>query len=1272
MSIKDINETYQDYIESEKFKASLYTPGNVFVGLLDLINPSLSLKKDGFDLLNFSLSARIFDPTDPSSVIFQKNPFVDYALDGYYIIFEFGDLTGSTPQQRRFIIKERNSELKDEQATYSYTAISAEYELKKLPIINWPGVEVKEYKDISREISSVEQVNDVAEPKLLEDATGSYTPISLRHTPKDGEILVSRVHKTYGIEIPLVKTEAPSDALEQMSENEYYYDSVNNEIITWIPAHISLPVDDVGNVNFNDPVDSYQYYIYYQTTDTINENTDIIEGQFEKAYFYNTDGLTINQIIDDLFQNLTSQDSNLRYFLQWTYDSNNSISSDEIRSGLNFSNTTVYDIMKSLEENYQVYIDFDTVNRIITIREENFGTNNGLRFEYGKYLIGVNKQYNTDEVINYIQGQDGAGVGFADISWSGDNYIENYDYYLDGAYWDPNEGLSGKLIGTSRWISSELAEVLAKIKYYQGRYEEEVWGAEGGREGIANIIFRLQQELVDLQLEIEELDALITYRQALIDTYDNETTEQKATLDKGVQKIPVNLLTNIGVGQSYYSDISEVLTPSQSTLTWQDKFIDGDYQNNFTFKSFYLSGSPIEPSFTLERNSNVSKSDFMSRITVTFKDENGDIVLTKYLTIFDMNKEIFLGEEITAKKYDLDIVMNNFDPDIWGRSIIVILRLSVYEDGWSLGSVYTPTNYRDYQKIMELQFQLNKTFLENRYNRINYGLNVTYSGGAFDENDVYKPDVENTSQLGIAQLEMRLQTIRQWTAIDHDDLEPNVLNELKSIRRGAVYQNKDIRDSKNLFLAAKKELEEKIYPMITIGISSVSILQTYEAYEDWEKVRIGEKVDIYVDELDINIEAEIKEIKIDFQNYSTSIVISTVKDYDRSFGRLFANTFLLGQKTSQNDLLPNIPLIERTEEFERVYDATFGEATAGQINVSVNQKEPYQDIVTKRIIKSPGTKIEASTPKSSQEIEVSTEEWKSKYINLEQNTLTDIKPPYYAQAKNKGKAKVSNGGLIIKDDSDIVRIKINATDGFVGYKTESGVTTESFKIDLNGNATFAGKLEAATGVFSGDIAAENLYVTNNGQLGTSLFFEDNTAYDIDDIRTINLFRFGGNERLSSVVDFDQERTPISLQITRTGDPINYKLEVSTDENSWTELLGFRPASEVVITDFELKKFQFLRVTALVGAAESFGSSFTFRLRVKDGHTDQNLEIYNITKAQTTNAYDVTDDKDLITKGYADATYLNTSTRTGNKTFLQTTEPTGDLIEGDIWFHEGGE
>ena len=303
----------------------------------------------------------------------------------------------------------------EEKPVFNYSCLSSEYELKKLPIINWPGIEVIAYKQTSSTYSSLTQSGTplTSPPQLLDGTTG-YAPIALTKTPKEGTITVTRAHTVYGVEEPLFPSTTTVAA--DMNEDEYilYQSSGTWYIQAYVPGNIKLPVDNAGTIRWNNPVDQYKYYIYYETEDSVASGD--ITSSFEESPYFKKDGLTINEIVADLFSNLQSSDSNMQHFLGWTYDSANSDAIEAIRSGLAFDNTNLYDILQSLAENYQVYIDYNTLTRVVKIRNLDFGSNNGLRFEYGKYLRGVTQEINTDNQINYVQGQDSNGVGFADVS----------------------------------------------------------------------------------------------------------------------------------------------------------------------------------------------------------------------------------------------------------------------------------------------------------------------------------------------------------------------------------------------------------------------------------------------------------------------------------------------------------------------------------------------------------------------------------------------------------------------------------------------------------------------------------------------------------------------------------------------------------------------------------------------------------------------------------------------------------------------------------------
>lgn len=267
-----------------------------------MINPTLNLRKRGFHTLEFALPSKIFDLGVLEN---QDNDLIDYTLDGYEVEVWLGDLQeAGSYDVYRFIIKGKPSSMSDDKPEFRYSALSSEYELQQIPIINWPGINVMAYKQTTMDYSSELQVANVSNPIL--------TPkIYLTKEPINGTVSVTRVHTTYEVEIPLLKSEVLSSA--NIGENEYFIgeDGTGTYIQAYVPANTKLPVDDGGTLSWNDPVDEYKYYIYYETEEAISSG-DIVEGTFEESPYYKQDGLTINGIVEDLFLNVNPK------FLGWS------------------------------------------------------------------------------------------------------------------------------------------------------------------------------------------------------------------------------------------------------------------------------------------------------------------------------------------------------------------------------------------------------------------------------------------------------------------------------------------------------------------------------------------------------------------------------------------------------------------------------------------------------------------------------------------------------------------------------------------------------------------------------------------------------------------------------------------------------------------------------------------------------------------------------------------------------------------------------------------
>ena len=207
----------------------------------------------------------------------------------------------------------------------------------------------------------------------------------------------------------------------------YSYETVLNQ--KSIPSFAGVAVDVDGNTGVSIDVSGN---VTYTPIDTI----DIVD--------YTLDGVDIAEVsISILYQTGSA----------WEVDFIDPALIDILRSDINIGGTNALNALKSLQGKYGAVISFDTINKKVRYYKlDNLGDNLGLSVEYGKYLKSLNRDERVDEIITRVKvvGKDDVGIG--SVSYTGQNYVEDYTYFL-GSF-----DRTGSVVNvSSEWMSDSLA-----------------------------------------------------------------------------------------------------------------------------------------------------------------------------------------------------------------------------------------------------------------------------------------------------------------------------------------------------------------------------------------------------------------------------------------------------------------------------------------------------------------------------------------------------------------------------------------------------------------------------------------------------------------------------------------------------------------------------------------------------------------------------------------------------------------------------------------------
>jgi hypothetical protein len=704
------------------------------------------------------------------------------------------------------------------------------------------------------------------------------------------------------------------------------------------------------------------------------------------------------------------------------------------RSNIELNNITKYQAIKNLAESFEAITIFDNVNKTVSFypdKNEQAFSNNGLIITKQNYLKDITNDIDASKVITkaYASGKNNLGISL--ITPNGGNYWEDYSYYLDSYYvaYPSDSNLtneqklaamtsSGVILGSgdtvtgltfttfptgtlARWINATEALKISKWQFTRDYFHDIMLG------NFTSTITAHNTRYFDLY----------NLRSTAINEFVKEETkyfELKAT-------------------EYRYKYIYD------SYVKENDNLAENTRQKTFKYK--FDSSTTIEDPGTKDFRLNTNAFTTATQIIIDDLD-NSNIDRRSFLSSITTTKNPRIQLKTTAKSavYQIDSVNST------NTGYIILNVTNIFNSGTA--GVFTNTELVDlifltWEEVYSVKYTEAKNASAvglNKLNEMHYNIyNTKFDGSIALSTETNLINIQTNSFATKIQEVQNFLSKDVWS-IDNDELKPFV--------KETVMSDSALDNELDLLTATREFLIENGQPIVTIDISILDFLSSVQTSMDWNKVKIGEIINIYYPDFNIDTTAQLREIDIDFQSNKLNFTISTYRKYTRNL-----MTYVLKNLRKTYDSQTNN------------YDYQYDENKVGTERIKVIDKKVKKG---KKQDGGGGGFDATETPfnfgsmsaDGSTSTDISGEGIVSKIVEVDPVLETFI-------YKNEKSLQIADGTLtaknLVRDESDVLvyktEVEVSGDNGFVIRKINpNGDVLPQVYIDTNGNAVFAGKL----------------------------------------------------------------------------------------------------------------------------------------------------------------------------------------------------------------------
>lgn len=443
------------------------------------------------------------------------------------------------------------------------------------------------------------------------------------------------------------------------------------------------------------------------------------------------------------------------------------------RRAFEYPSSTVLEAIYSVAEKYNAIVTFDTDKRTLRMtKPELTGNNKGLTTSHGKLMKNMIRNTSSEEMVTRLSASGKDGLGIQKVNPTGQNYVENYGYWIYPFERDANK----TVISSSLWMSDSLCHALLD-------YDELVESKTGLFKQYLEELERYETELNTLKIDLNKLQ-------------QDEKVVQEVTLAQ--------------------------------------QFGDKMY-----FEKYQHSGSSSRE-FKLNKGYNYAamiKVDSSSSVTVSL---NGSV------------KSTVSGQWVLLGK------LNNLETTtitVNGASTGVFMQVATIS-------------------IEEYQLAGNDRAIVERYSLDN------------KENQINLKQIEISNKMGqITDVQNRTSALQKLLAAENN-FTSDQLQELNYFVIEREFADDVYIDEQDLYDATLEKFKELQVPQLSVEIDIVNFLEIIEEQHNWDKLVLGDFVNVKYEPLDIALTARITEISYDYEGSSIKLTLSNAKNVNDESARI--------------------------------------------------------------------------------------------------------------------------------------------------------------------------------------------------------------------------------------------------------------------------------------------------------------------------------------------------------------------------------------------------